>query len=114
MEDGLSFVENAIIKARHASVLTGLPAIADWTTRHFDFTGYVTGFPPAESSPGDLAGALEEVSLEDALSAPAEEPRAFAPAPAMPLPEEPQPLDILTEAAPAADPMQGRPARTTP
>lgn len=29
IEDGLSFVENAIIKARHAAKLTGLPAIAD-------------------------------------------------------------------------------------
>jgi len=29
VEDGLSFVENAIIKARHASKLSGLPAIAD-------------------------------------------------------------------------------------
>ena len=29
IEDGLSFVENAIIKARHASNITGLPAIAD-------------------------------------------------------------------------------------
>lgn len=29
IEDGLSFVENAIIKARHASRSTGLPAIAD-------------------------------------------------------------------------------------
>ena len=29
VEDGLSFVENAIIKARHASRLTGLPALAD-------------------------------------------------------------------------------------
>lgn len=29
IEDGLSFVENAIIKARHACTLTGLPAIAD-------------------------------------------------------------------------------------
>ena len=29
VEDGLSFVENAIIKARHASKFTGLPAIAD-------------------------------------------------------------------------------------
>ena len=29
IEDGLSFVENAIIKARHASGLSGLPAIAD-------------------------------------------------------------------------------------
>ena len=29
VEDGLSFVENAIIKARHAAQHTGLPAIAD-------------------------------------------------------------------------------------
>ena len=29
VEDGLSFVENALIKARHASKLTKLPAIAD-------------------------------------------------------------------------------------
>ncbi|MDG2090094.1 MAG: RdgB/HAM1 family non-canonical purine NTP pyrophosphatase [Gammaproteobacteria bacterium] len=29
IEDGLSFVENAIIKARHAAHHTGLPAIAD-------------------------------------------------------------------------------------
>jgi XTP/dITP diphosphohydrolase len=29
IEDGLSFVENAIIKARHASELTKLPALAD-------------------------------------------------------------------------------------
>ncbi len=29
VEDGLSFVENAIIKARHASRASGLPAIAD-------------------------------------------------------------------------------------
>lgn len=28
-ETGLSFVENAIIKARHASAVTGLPALAD-------------------------------------------------------------------------------------
>lgn len=29
LEDGLSFIENAIIKARHASRLSGLPAVAD-------------------------------------------------------------------------------------
>lgn len=29
VEDGLSFIENAIIKARHASRISGLPAIAD-------------------------------------------------------------------------------------
>ena len=29
VEDGLSFIENALIKARHASMRTGLPALAD-------------------------------------------------------------------------------------
>lgn len=29
VEDGLSFIENAIIKARHAAKATGLPALAD-------------------------------------------------------------------------------------
>ena len=29
MEDGLSFIENTLIKARHASRISGLPAIAD-------------------------------------------------------------------------------------
>lgn len=29
IEDGLSFVENALIKARHAAKISGLPAIAD-------------------------------------------------------------------------------------
>jgi hypothetical protein len=26
----------------------GLPSIRDWTRTHFDFTGYITGFDPAE------------------------------------------------------------------
>lgn len=29
IEDGLSFIENALIKARHASRISGLPAVAD-------------------------------------------------------------------------------------
>lgn len=29
VEDGLTFVENALIKARHASAVSGLPAVAD-------------------------------------------------------------------------------------
>ena len=29
IEDGLSYIENALIKARHASDMSGLPAIAD-------------------------------------------------------------------------------------
>jgi len=37
VEDGLTFVENALIKARHASKLTGLPAIADDSGIEVDF-----------------------------------------------------------------------------
>src|SRR5699024_11241064 len=29
IEDGIAFVDNALIKARHAALQTGLPAIAD-------------------------------------------------------------------------------------
>ena len=36
-ETGTTFVENAIIKARHASKLTGLPAIADDSGLEVDF-----------------------------------------------------------------------------
>jgi XTP/dITP diphosphohydrolase len=68
VEDGLSFVENAILKARHASGHSGLPAIADdsgievdalqgapgiYSARfaHRYFTG---GFPQLQSPPIDL------------------------------------------------------------
>ena len=43
VEDGLSFVENAIIKARHASKLTGLPAIADDSGLEVDALGGAPG-----------------------------------------------------------------------
>ncbi len=36
-ESGLTFVENAILKARHASTLSGLPAIADDSGLEVDF-----------------------------------------------------------------------------
>ena len=42
IEDGLSFVENAIIKARHACAATGLPAIADDSGLEVD---YLKGMP---------------------------------------------------------------------
>ena len=41
-EDGLTFVENAIIKARHACKLTGLPALADDSGIEVD---YLNGQP---------------------------------------------------------------------
>jgi len=37
IEDGLTFVENAIIKARHACKFTGLPALADDSGIEVDF-----------------------------------------------------------------------------
>lgn len=43
VEDGLSFVENALIKARHASKLTGLPAIADDSGLEVDALGGAPG-----------------------------------------------------------------------
>lgn len=63
----------------------------------------VADFLPAESNPSELAGALQEVSLEDALSAPPSESRAaFPPAEAL---SDPQPMDVLAaaQAAPAVE-----------
>lgn len=42
-ETGLTFVENAIIKARHASQSTGLPAIADDSGLEVDYLGGAPG-----------------------------------------------------------------------
>ena len=40
-----------------------LPMIRDWTERHFDFTGYVTGFDPAEL--GDRGKLRDELGYGD-------------------------------------------------
>ena len=42
-ETGLTFVENAIIKARHASAIAGLPAIADDSGLEVDFLNGAPG-----------------------------------------------------------------------
>lgn len=47
VENGQSFVENALIKARHASVLTGLPAIADDSGLEVDALGGAPGIHSA-------------------------------------------------------------------
>ncbi|OLE00772.1 MAG: alpha/beta hydrolase [Actinobacteria bacterium 13_1_20CM_4_69_9] len=41
----------------------GLPAIRDWTERHFDFTGYIPGFDPAAL--GDRAALRRELGYDD-------------------------------------------------
>ena len=47
VEDGLSFVENAIIKARHASRHSGLPALADDSGLEVDALGGAPGIHSA-------------------------------------------------------------------
>jgi len=49
-ETGLSFVENAIIKARHASKIAGLPAIADDSGLEVDFLDGAPGIYSARFS----------------------------------------------------------------
>lgn len=56
VEDGLSFVENAIIKARHASRLTGLPAIADDSGLEVDALDGAPGIYSARFANMDGAG----------------------------------------------------------
>ena len=77
IEDGLSFVENAIIKARHAAALSGLPAIADDSGLEVDALNGEPGIYSARyagEGGGDAAnnrkllGALAEVP-EDRRSA---------------------------------------------
>lgn len=51
-EDGLSFIENAIIKARFASAKTGLPAIADDSGLEVDFLQGRPGIHSARYSEG--------------------------------------------------------------
>ena len=72
-ETGLSFVENALLKARHASALTGLPALADDSGLCVDALGGAPGLYSARYAGthgdhaaniarllGELAGLPEE------------------------------------------------------
>lgn len=45
-ETGLTFIENAILKARHAAKVTGLPAIADDSGLAVDVLGARRAFTP--------------------------------------------------------------------
>jgi len=65
IENGLSFVENAIIKARHASKLTGLPAIADDSGLEVDF---LNGAPGIYSSRFSGENATDEKNNQRLLS----------------------------------------------
>ncbi|EIC82517.1 XTP/dITP diphosphatase [Serratia sp. M24T3] len=65
-ETGLTFIENAIIKARHAAQITGLPAVADDSGLAVDFLGGAPGIYSARYS-GE--GATDQKNLEKLLDA---------------------------------------------
>ncbi|RDH82137.1 MAG: non-canonical purine NTP pyrophosphatase, RdgB/HAM1 family [endosymbiont of Escarpia spicata] len=64
VEDGLSFVENAIKKARHASSLSGLPAVADDSGIEVDA---LKGAPGIYSARFAGEGASDQANLEKLL-----------------------------------------------
>lgn len=76
-ETGLTFIENALIKARHAAALTGLPAIADDSGLAVDALG---GAPGIYSARFAGAGATDQANiallLEKMAAVPAEQRQA--------------------------------------
>lgn len=65
-ETGLTFIENAILKARHASQQTGLPAIADDSGISVDALGGAPGIYSARYAGED---ATDEQNLQKLLNA---------------------------------------------
>ena len=65
IEDGLSFVENAIIKARHACALTGLPAIADDSGLEVDALNGAPGIYSARYADGQGDHSNNQKLLEE-------------------------------------------------
>ena len=66
VEDGHTFVENALIKARHAAKLSGLPALADDSGLIIDALGGAPGLISAHYAGvhGDAAGNIARVLRE--------------------------------------------------
>ena len=73
-ETGTTFVENAIIKARHAASLTGLPALADDSGIEVDALGGAPGVHSARfSGPAADAAANNALLVEKLQTVPAAE-----------------------------------------
>lgn len=67
-ETGLSFVENAILKARHASLITGLPALADDSGIEVDALAGLPGIYSARYAGIGASDADNNAKLLQALS----------------------------------------------
>lgn len=68
IEDGLTFVENAIIKARHACKLTGHPSLADDSGLEVDFLRGLPGIHSARYAGEHASNETNNVKLLAALS----------------------------------------------
>ncbi|WP_444920728.1 RdgB/HAM1 family non-canonical purine NTP pyrophosphatase [Microbulbifer sp. CnH-101-G] len=67
-ETGLSFIENALIKARHASRISGLPALADDSGLAVDALGGTPGIYSARFSGEGATDARNNSKLLEALN----------------------------------------------
>ncbi|VUD67574.1 dITP/XTP pyrophosphatase [Thalassocella blandensis] len=74
-ETGLSFVENALIKARHASKATGLPALADDSGIEVDALNGAPGIYSARFAGPDANDQRNNAKLLEALAGMPEEKR---------------------------------------
>jgi XTP/dITP diphosphohydrolase len=68
VEDGLSFIENALIKARHAARLTGMPALGDDSGLVVDALGGAPGIHSARYAGADADDAANIRKLLQALA----------------------------------------------
>ncbi|PPU73498.1 non-canonical purine NTP pyrophosphatase, RdgB/HAM1 family [Xanthomonas melonis] len=94
-ETGLTFVENALIKARHASAVTGLPALADDSGLIVDALGGAPGLYSARYAGSPTNAQANNAKLLDAMRGiPAERrsARFYAVIVLLRHPEDPQPL----------------------
>ncbi|TMN16036.1 RdgB/HAM1 family non-canonical purine NTP pyrophosphatase [Pseudoxanthomonas sp. X-1] len=94
-ETGLTFVENALIKARHACAATGLPALADDSGLIVDALGGAPGLYSARYAGQPTDDAANNAKLLDAMKdVPDDQRRArfYAVIVLLRHPEDPQPL----------------------
>ena len=94
-ETGLTFVENALIKARHASQVTGLPALADDSGLIVDALGGAPGLYSARYAGTPTNAAANNAKLLEAMReipAGRRSARFYAVIVLLRHPEDPQPL----------------------